>query len=150
LIRYTIDTSVIGNGFIPPRRRKQDSIYKEQLRLHTIAKSFLTEVETKKIVMNIPSVALVEIAAVASRLTGKNERGTEAVNYLRKQGTIFYDTQFLETAIQIAIDTRISGFDAVFIAIAKLTNSTLITDDKGMHKAAVSLGINSKLLRDLK
>jgi len=147
---YVFDTSALAKGIIPPRRRKQDSIYKEQIRLFKIADSFLIEVKNKQAVMNIPSVALVEIAAVGARLTGEYKRGIQSSNFLKKHGNIFYDTQLLTKSIDIAAETKISGFDSIFIACAKLTNSTLITDDKGMHKAAVSLGINSKLLRDLK
>jgi len=147
---YTFDTSALAKAIIPPRRRKKDSIYEEQIRLFKIADSFLTEVKNKKASMNIPSIALIEIAAVGARLTGEYRRGIQASNFLKKHGGIFYDTQFLSKAIDIAAETKISGFDSVFIACAKLTNSTLITDDKRMHEAAISLNIPSKLLRELK
>lgn len=147
---YTFDTSALAKGIIPPRRRKKDSIYEEQIRLFKIADSFLTEVKDNKAIMNIPSIALVEIAAVGARLTGEYKRGIQASNFLKKHGNIFYDTQFLSEAIDIAAKTKISGFDAVFIACTKLTNSTLITDDKKMHISAINLGIKSNLLREMK
>ena len=147
---YVLDTSVLAKAIIPPRRKKQDSIFIEQSRLFTIAKSFLTEIENKRNIMNIPSIAIVEIAAVAARLTGKDKRGIQASNYVRKHGNIIHDTSFLNQAVKIAAEIHISGFDSIFIACAKLTNSTLITDDKTMHDAAISLGINSRLLRDIK
>ena len=66
-MNITFDTTVLAKGLIPPRRRKRDVIYEEQFRLHAIAKSMIGEVESKKSIMNIPSVAIIEIAAVGAR-----------------------------------------------------------------------------------
>ena len=44
---------------------------------------------------------------------------------------------------------RISGFDSIFIACAKITDSTLFTDDKKMYEAALKVGVKAKLLRDM-
>lgn len=145
----TLDTTVLAKAIIPPRRRKQDSIYQEQLRLHAIAKSITSKVESKQDIMNIPSVAIIEIAAVAARLTGKEERGIQASNYIKEHGNIVYDVFIIEEAIRIAAQTKISGFDSLFIACAKLSDSILITDDKRMYDAAINIGINAKLLRSL-
>ena len=71
----TLDTSVLAKGIIPPRRRKKDLIYAEQFRLFTLARSILQDAA-----MNVPSVALIEIAAVAARLTGKEDRGCRLRN----------------------------------------------------------------------
>ena len=145
----TLDTTALANALFPPRRRKNDSIYEEQFRLHTIAKSILSEIENKQSVMNVPSVAIVEIAAVGARLTGKDERGLQASDYVREHGNIIYDVDFLDESVIIAAKTKISGFDSIFIACAKIANSTLITDDRKMHEAAIKVGVNSKLLRDM-
>ena len=76
----TLDTSVLAKGIIPPRRRKKDPIYAEQFRLYSLAKSIIQDVENSVSVMNVPSVALIEIAAVAARLTGKEDRGCRLRN----------------------------------------------------------------------
>ena len=149
-MNITLDTTVLAKGLIPPRRRKKDIIYEEQLRLHTIAKSMIGEVERRESIMNIPSIAVVEIAAVGARLTGKEEKGIEVSDFVREFGKIIYDSGFLDEAVNIASSTKISGFDSIFIACAQLTNSTLITDDRKMFDAAVKLGIDVKLLRDIK
>ena len=146
----TLDTTVLAKAIIPPRRRKRDAIYEEQFRLFTIAKSIIREVEEKESIMHIPSVAVVEIAAVSARLTGKEQRGIQASDYVKKYGNIIYDINFLNEAVKIASKTKISGFDSIFITCAKVTNSMLITDDKKMYDAAINLGIKSKLLRDIK
>ncbi len=145
----TLDTSVLAKAIFPPRRRKIDSIYKEQLRLHTIAKSVLKEIEDKISVMCIPSVAIIEIAAVGARLTGKEIRGIQASDYIKEQGDIYYDLRLLDESVKVAATTMASGFDSVFITCAKITNSTLITDDRGMYRAAQGIGIKAKLLRDM-
>lgn len=145
----TLDTTVLAKGIIPPRRRKKDIIYEEQFRLYTIAKSIIKEVEDKKALMNVPSVAIVEIAAVGARLTGKAERGIQASDFVKKHGNIIYDINLLDEAVKIASRTKSSGFDSIFITCAKITNSTLITDDKKMFDAAVKIGIKAKLLRDI-
>ncbi len=146
----TLDSTVLVKGIFPPGRRKEDSIYEEQLRLHRIAKSIIGEVENGRRVMHIPSVAIIEVTAVGARLTGKDERGIQASDYVREHGNIVYDTDLLDEAVRIAAKTRISGFDSIFIACAKVTNSILITDDKKMFDAAIKVGINAKLLRDIK
>ena len=146
----TLDTTVLAKAIVPPRRWKQDAIYKEQFRLHTIAKSITGKVESKQDIMNIPSIAIIEIAAVAARLTGKEERGIQASVYVKGQGSIIYDLYLLDEAVRIAAKTKISGFDAIFIACAKSTNSTLITDDKKMYEAALKVSIKAKLLRNIK
>ncbi|MBI3026565.1 type II toxin-antitoxin system VapC family toxin [Candidatus Woesearchaeota archaeon] len=145
----TLDTTVLAKGIIPPRRRKRDSIYKEEFRLHTIAKSILKKVESEESVMNVPSVAIIEIAAVGARLTGRDERGVQASDYVKKHGNILYDINILDEAIQIATKTKISGFDSIFIACAKITDSVLMTDDKRMYESAVKIGVKAKLLRDM-
>ncbi len=146
----TLDTTVLAKGLIPPRRIKKDSIYEEQFKLYITARSIIREIETKESVMNIPSIALIEIAAVAARLTGKENRGILSSDYVRKHGNVLGDIYLLDEAINIAAKTKISGFDSVFIACAKITASTLITDDKKMYESAVKIGIDAKLLRNIK
>jgi len=145
----TIDTTVLAYALFPPRRRNKDAIYEGQFRLHAIAKPIMLQVENKESVMNIPSIAVVEIAAVGARLTGKEERGIQASDYAKEHGNIIYDVSFLSEAAKIAAQTKSSGFDSVFIACAKITNSMLITDDRKMHEAAAKVGVKSKLLREM-
>ena len=145
----TLDTTVLARGILPPRRRKKDAIYENEFRLHVIAKSILSKVESKESIMNAPSAAIVEIAAVGARLTGKEERGIQASEYVKRHGNIIYDISLISEAVKVASQTKISGFDAIFITCAKVTDSILITDDKNMYGAAINIGIKAKLLRDM-
>ena len=117
--------------------------------MHNIAKSIIKEVENKESVANIPSVAIIEIAVVGARLTGKDERGIQASDFVKEHGNIIYDADLLDEAVKIASKTKISGFDTVFITCAKVTNSTLVTDDKKMYDAAIKVGVKAKLLRNM-
>ena len=145
----TFDTTVIIKGILEPRRKKQDAIFKEQWRVHKIASSMLENVYNKNDRLFIPMVALVEIAAVASRLTGNGDTGKKNADFIKNISRIIGENELADEAFSIAAETKVSGFDSVFIACAKITDSMLITDDKKMHEAAVKSGVKSKLLRDM-
>jgi len=51
-------------------------------------------------------------------------------------------------AFEVALERAPSGFDTYFIALAAVTNSTLITDDKSMANHAKALGIETILVRE--
>ena len=51
-------------------------------------------------------------------------------------------------ALEIAMERAPSGFDTYFIALAIMTNSVLITDDKPMADHAKSLSIEVILVRE--
>lgn len=137
-------------GLVPPRRKKRDEIYEESLRLHKLAKDFLEKIEYGECRLYIPSVALIESGAVISRVTNKKHIAKDAVGFLKGVSEeIFYDYQILDKAIEIGIETKASGFDTTFVACAKLTDSTLVTDDKRMFEVAKNYGIKALLLREI-
>src|SRR3989344_8926976 len=94
----TLDTTALAKGIFSPRRRKKDTIYDEQFRIYTVAKGIIKDVENKNSIMNIPSAAIVEIAAVGARLTGKDEIGIQASDYVKAHGNIIDDADFLNEA----------------------------------------------------
>lgn len=128
---YTFDTSFIVKGLVIPRRRKKDHILNEQLKKHQIAKGYLDRVSKGKVVMYIPSLALVETAVVVARLTNSREEAEKAVLYLRENSSeIFYDVDILDDAISLGVEAKARSFDVMFLAVAKFTNSLLLTDDR--------------------
>lgn len=149
-MRQTIDSSVIIKGMLKPRRKKQDEILKEQIRLHNIASSIMDKVNSGETQLIIPNVAIVEVASVASRLTGTKDIGLNTANFVKGVATIVNEADILSECIDIAADTKLSGFDNLFITCAKVNDSLLITDDRKMFNAAVKVGIDAKLLRDIK
>ena len=102
----TLDTTVLVKAIVPPKRRKRNGIYEEQFRLYTIAKSILKKVESNEFIMSIPSIAIVEIAAVTARLTGKEERGIQASEHVKEQGVIFFDADILDESTKLAAQTK--------------------------------------------
>ena len=148
-MRRTIDSSVIVKGILKPRRKKQDAVLKEQTVLYGIASSIMDGINKGEDELVIPTIAIVEVAAVVSRLTGIKDSGVNTANLISSIATVIDESDILKECIDIAAETKISGFDSVFIACAKATNSTLITDDRKMHEAALKAGIMSKLLREM-
>lgn len=76
--KLTIDSSVLIKALIPPKRRKQDGIYRTQKQLPTNALKISEDVVRKKISMSIPSAVLIEVGAVVSRLTNNETDAKEA------------------------------------------------------------------------
>lgn len=147
----TLDTTAIIKGILEPRRTKNDGIRQEQIRIYKIASSILDDIRDGREKLFIPAISIIETAAVASRLTGSESIGRKAAETVSKLAfRTIGEGEFLEEAIAIAAKTKISGFDSIFIACAKLTGSILITDDKKMHEAALNAGVQAKLLREMR
>lgn len=144
------DTTVIVKGVIPPRRKKKDQLYEQQVKIHTLASSLLEKVEKGKLKLIIPSIALIETAAVVSRLTNDKKVSEEAVEFVRNiTKKIVYDYEFLEKAILVGIDSKTSGFDVVFLTCSKIYNIPLITDDQRLYLIAKEKGYNIISLREI-
>lgn len=144
------DTTVIVKGIVPPRRQKNDELLNQQVEIHRLARTFMDAVESGKTELNLPSIALVETAAVVSRLTNHNGAAEESVDLLRAISTrILSDNEFLEEAIKVGIETKASGFDVVFLACSKILRVPLVTDDKQLADTAKRYGYTYIYLRDL-
>lgn len=137
-----LDTSVMVKGLIEPRRKKQDPLLSEQVRVYEVASSIMDRVYNKEISLVIPTLAIIEVASVSSRLTGIKSIGIETAEFIESIATqIIDEREILQECIDIAATTKISGFDSVFIACAKVTDSTLITDDKRMFDLPLKSGL---------
>ena len=144
------DTTIIVKGLVPPRRKKKDILYEQQLNVHLLCYELLERVEQGKARLFIPSIALVETAAVISCLTNQPTVAEEAVTFLRSTAKkILYDSLLLEEAIRIGIETKASGFDVVFMACSKLLNVPLITDDERLATICKQHNYNCIYVRDL-
>lgn len=144
----TLDTTVIVRGLVPPRRTKKDELYEIHHRLHKKARNILGKVEKGELVNHSPVIALVETAAVISRLTNSRIATEMALSFLEAHTKFYSDVYLLDKAIELGIKTKASGFDVIFIACAQVTGSTLITDDKKMYNKALMAGIPAEILRE--
>ncbi|WP_456423439.1 type II toxin-antitoxin system VapC family toxin [Thermococcus sp.] len=142
-----LDTSVFVKGFVPPKRKKRDEVYYSRLALHRKAKSILDEVTMGKVLLHEPVVMLVETASVVSRLSNNPTLSRLAVSFITEHSLLYSDVYLLETAIDLGITTKASGFDVLFLACAKRAGAKLITDDKKRYEEAVKTGIRAELLR---
>ncbi len=150
VVKYTIDTSFVVKGLVPPRRKKQDEMLAQQQKMYKLARSYLDKVRNKEVEMYIPAIALVETGIVVSRITNNEEDSQKAISFLRRDATyIFYEHEILEEAISLGIKTKASGYDTIFLTVAEVTESELLTDDSLQHKIAQSRGIVSHLLKDM-
>ena len=150
MVRYTIDTSFVVKGLVPPRRKRQDEMLEQQQKMYRCARSYIDKIRDKEIEIYIPAIALVETGIVVSRITNSEEDSRKAISFLRRNATnIFYDHEILEQAISLGIKTKASGYDTIFLTVAKVSGSELLTDDSLQHKVALSRGIISHLLRDM-
>ncbi|MCE4610973.1 MAG: PIN domain-containing protein [Desulfurococcales archaeon] len=66
-----------------------------------------------------------------------------------RQYIIIYEEEYRDKALEVALATGSSGFDAYVIALAKSRNALLITDDEAMSIHASNLGVKSVLLRSV-
>ena len=150
MVNYTFDTSFLVKGLVCPRRVKKDSIYEQQMRIHQKAKDYLARVERQEVGMLIPSFALLETAAVVARVTNNPEDARKAVEFLRQNASdIYYDVEVLEEAIDTAIKVKASGFDILFLTIARITQTELLTDDRQMYEKAKKHKIKTSFLREM-
>jgi len=150
MVRYTIDTSFAVKGLIPPRRKKHDDLLAQQQRLYEVARGHLDKVRSGEVEIYFPAIALIETGIVVSRITNNEEDSRRAVAFLRKSASrIFYDHEILDEAISLGIKTKASDYDTVFLVIAQISGSELLTDDSLQHRIALSQGIVSHLLREM-
>jgi len=106
--------------------------------------------DEKKVEVFIPFVALVETAGVLTRLVSR-DLAMEVVESLRatRSYRIVYEEEIRDHVIETALSTGSSGFDIYFIAVAKLYNATLITDDEPMSIRSERAGVGVILVRKI-
>ncbi len=82
-----------------------------------------------------PVLALPEIAGAIARRTGDNELAKAAVAFLGKQAWLEFveiDELLARISTDIAIQQRLRGVDAVYVALASQRDGMLITLDREM------------------
>jgi len=146
--RSVLDTSVIIKSIFKPPKTLASENYKEELETHKKCRAVIKELEERDVDVYIPKVCIVETAAVVKRLADR-------IFAVRISKSVFESYEVVDEAIlfdsawEIAMDTGCSGFDSYFIALAKLKNATLLTDDGKMHFYAEEVGVDSVLIRAL-
>jgi predicted nucleic acid-binding protein len=147
---YTVDSSFLVKGLVPVRRSKNDALRAQQEREHAKAQVYLDAIELGVHQMFVPVIALVEVAAVISRLTNSREDAKAGSQFVRENATrLYYESDLLDQAIETAIRAKTGGYDTIFLTVAKISGSTLLTADRAQHDMATAIGLRSELLYDL-
>ena len=146
--RGVLDTSVIVKSIFKPPKSLSSEIYKRELETHEKCRVIIKKLEERGVDVYIPKVCVVETAAVVKRLADRNFAIKISTGVLDSYEIVGEDILF-DSAWSIATDTGCSGFDSYFIALAKIKNSVLLTDDGKMHFHAKEVGVDSVLIREI-
>lgn len=144
--KIVLDASAIIKGVIPPKASSDKESYQKAQKTFSAGNKIMSLVFSGGISAVVPSAVLVEVSAVAARITNNVKYGLDLVEKVRAYCDVLYDEDTLEQSIQLAAETMASGFDTLLIACAKLVKVPLVTDDKKLHNICQRHKINSYLL----
>lgn len=130
-----IDASVAIKWFVPSEKESARAL------------SILKEIERNPKLFAVPELFFNEMLSVFCKLTN-NE--LDIKGYLRDlQDLGFYRIgngyELLTTAVEIAVQFKLSGYDAIYAACAKLMKGIWITADNKTHSRIASLKISESL-----
>jgi predicted nucleic acid-binding protein len=123
---YVFDASVIGKWMLPTEREE----------LHLEAQVWAERYERGELSIIVPDLLWIEVASLLwkavrnSRIT--KDEATMAIVELREREltTIESTPGLLDAALDIALSYNTSVYDSIYVALAKKTNTLLITADR--------------------
>jgi predicted nucleic acid-binding protein len=123
---YVFDASVIGKWMLPAEREE----------LHLEAQVWAERYERGDLSIIVPDLLWIEVASLLwkavrnSRIT--KDEATMAIVELREREltTIESTPGLLDAALDIALSYNTSVYDSIYVALAKKTNTLLITADR--------------------
>jgi len=124
---YCIDASVLTNSQL------------EHEEFHEYSKKLMGIIKDKGITVLIPEIALPEIASALARGTDDTEEALTFVNELKLLPNFVFipvDRELADLASRLAAEYRLRGCDAVYVAVALLFNTKLISLDKQQRERA--------------
>ena len=95
-----------------------------------------------------PKAGIIEVASVLKRSGMSRENVLEVVESLNNTFIVVNENVVFDKTLEAALVAAPLGFDTYFIALALLTDSLLITDDKGMSDQARRLKLNAVFVRE--
>ncbi len=126
----------------------QADIYEKELETRRKIRVILGLLENMSSKVFFPKAGIIELASVLKRSGMPRENVLEVAESLNNTFIVVDENMIFDKALEIALATAPSGFDTYFIALALLTNSLLITDDKGMADQARRLKLNVVFVRE--
>lgn len=116
-----VDASVWVSAFLPA-----DVHHEEVL-------AFLKRIVERGETVVLPNLALAEIGGAIARRTGDAALAADALALVRRQPLLTIhalDDSLGEAAARLAIDARVRGADAVYVALAAWLDTVLVTLDR--------------------
>jgi predicted nucleic acid-binding protein len=118
---YCIDASVLTNSYI------KNEVH------HEYSKKFLNKIHEEGHTVFLPELAFPEIASAISRGTDDPSKAVEFVNLLRQIPNFVItpvDREISDISSRFAADYKLRDCDSIYVGVAYLFNSKLITLDK--------------------
>ncbi len=143
-----LDTSIVVKSILRPPRHLPPHIYRREVETRRKIHVILEILEKQGYAVYFPRAGLVEVAAALKR--GGVSRGTITgiVESIEETFIIVGEDTIYDKALEVAVERAPSGFDTYFIALAMLTGSILVTDDKPMASHVEALGAETILVRE--
>jgi len=145
-----LDSSVIVKSVLKPGRWLSEDVYRREEETHAKARKLIDLLNRKKYTVLLPFPVLVEVGAVISRFTNREVAESLVVSLKStKNYLIVNEENIREEALNVALDTGSSGFDAYIIAAALRYHALLVTDDVQMCRHAEKVMVRCVLLREV-
>lgn len=145
--RAVLDSSILLKAIFKPLRSLSKDIYSRELATHKKCRRIIDLIDERDVEAYVPRACIIEMAAVSKRLSDK-ATARKISKRLMESYEIADESLLFDTAWTIAIDTGCSGFDSYFIALAKIKNASLFTDDNGMQHRGMEAGVETVFIRD--
>ena len=146
-ISVVLDTSVVAKSVLAPPMYLSRNVYERELKTRGKIRVILDVLRERNFKVFFPKSGTVEVASVLKRSGMTREQILDVLESLNRTFIVIDENIIYDKALEIALSTAPSGFDTYFLALALLTSSLLITDDKGMADQAEKLNINNVLVR---
>ena len=125
---YCIDASVLTNSEI------------EGERFHEYSQKLMEIIKERGITIVVPEIVLPEISSAIARGTDDTEKALEFVKELKQIPNIVFvpiDRELADEALRLAAEYRLRGCDAIYVAVASMFGTKLISLDKQQIERAV-------------
>lgn len=107
--------------------------------LHTVCRDLLGELDQQQRPIIVPNLLLAEVAATISRMRRDPMRGRlaiQAIAAFEHVQLIPLDDTLAQEAAELAADRALRGADAVYVAVARRHNCTLVSLDREQRERA--------------
>jgi predicted nucleic acid-binding protein len=111
------------------------------------ADQILSEIEQNPRVFAVPELFFAEMLHVLCRVLKDRRKVSEALDILENLGfaRVGLGHELLDLAVSIAMEYKLSGYDAIYAATAQLTKGQWYTFDREAHKNIAKLNLSIAL-----